>query len=100
MGAFKLRIVKFSIRTRKGYCGLYARLDIGFATGKSFRTAPVQVSIKRKWEKGRRLHALDPSALAASWHRRGVLDGVVTANLRVFRKPDFWREVQVGHDKE
>ena len=99
MGAFKLTIVKFSIRIRKGYCGLYARLDIGFATGKSFRTAPVQVSVKGKREKRRGLYALDPSALAASWHWRGVLDGVVTANLSVFREPDFSREGQVEHSE-
>jgi len=62
VGAFKLRIIKFSVMIRKGYC----RLGIGFATGKSFRTAPVQVSVKRKREKGMGLYALDPPALAAN----------------------------------
>ena len=51
-------------------------------------------------EKGRGLYALDPSALAASWHRRGILDGVVIADLRVLRKPNFSRGGQVRHDKE
>jgi len=48
MGAFKLRIVKFSIRIRRRYCRLYARLGLRFATANSFRTTPVYVSVKKK----------------------------------------------------
>lgn len=45
------------------------------------------------------LYALDPSALATSRHRRGILDGVITPKLGVLRKPDFSREGQVRHNK-
>ena len=66
MGAFKLRIVKFSIRVRGRYCRLYVGLGFGFAAMNSFRTAPVWVSVKKKRNKGKKLYALDPSALATS----------------------------------
>jgi hypothetical protein len=53
MDAFKLRIVKFSIRIRVRYSRFWVGAGIGFATGKSFRTTPVQTSVKKKRNKGR-----------------------------------------------
>jgi len=50
-------------------------------------------------KQGDGLYALDPSALAASWHRRGILDGVIIPKLGVLRNPDFSREGQVRHNK-
>jgi hypothetical protein len=53
MGAFKLGIVKFSIRIRGRYYRIWAGLRAGFATRKSFRTAPIQISVKTELNKGR-----------------------------------------------
>lgn len=100
VGALKLGIVKCSIGIRRGYCRLYVGLGNGFTTGNSFRTTPVQVSVKRKWNKGVELYALDPSTLSTSWYRRGVLDGVIIPKLGVLCNPDFSREGQVRRTKE
>jgi hypothetical protein len=45
-------------------------------------------------------YALDSSALATNWHRRGILDGVIIPKFGVLRDPDFSREGQAMHNKE
>ena len=99
MGTFKSGIIKFLIKIRR-YCRLGAGLRIWFATRESFRTAPVQTGVKKKWNKGRGWYALDPSAFAAGRHRRGTLDRVVIAEFSVFRNPNFLTGGQVAYGEE
>lgn len=70
------------------------------ASGKSFRTASVQISVKNKKEEGKHLHEPHSSALSARGHRKGVLDGIVIAKFGVFSNPDFSRENQTKGERE